>query len=202
MLPCKSCSVAYLSGAHSFNTFPNLEVLTSKLLSPLALHSQSPLAELKRRVRIERGSSPNTDVYYSVNSGLVLITCTFNSESRNIQEEENITEKNPHTQKKSVSILIGSKKRKKTFKPKPACSVHNSKLTKPLCNIAAFRLSTEDQHIRRHYCGARPVKTQAKQSSYLHSFHTAQRTSLITRLHHCTISPFSHSHFCPAHRAL
>lgn len=39
MLPCKNCSMAYLAGAYSFNTFPILEMLTSKLLSCLALHS-------------------------------------------------------------------------------------------------------------------------------------------------------------------
>lgn len=68
MLPCKWCSAAYLSGAYTFNTLPNLELLTtSKLLFCLALQSPSPLVEPKKRVGIVKGSSPNTDGYYSIN---------------------------------------------------------------------------------------------------------------------------------------
>lgn len=69
MLPCKSCSAAYLSGAYTFNPFPNLGLLTtSKLLFCLALHSLSPLAELRESELREAAALTQMFIIQLINS--------------------------------------------------------------------------------------------------------------------------------------
>lgn len=73
---------------------------TSKLLSCLALHRQSALAELRKTVRTERGSGPNTDVYCSINY------LWLGANHLHIQLREQKHTGGEYNRKKSISILI------------------------------------------------------------------------------------------------